>query len=54
MSMNTSKQFCTCKHTFQDKYYGNNIRVCNPTTKDTPTTRIVRCTVCNKEHTIKK
>ena len=54
MSNSTNKQFCKCKHEFQDQEHGKGIRVCTPTKGGTLDTRIVRCTVCNAHHTIKK
>jgi len=36
---------CDCVHEFQDKTYGKNKRVFNPTLKE----GIFRCTVCKKE-----
>jgi hypothetical protein len=40
---------CTCKHNYQDKTYGVNMRVHTPmaTGKDTPPK--FRCTVCRTE-----
>lgn len=38
------KKFCTCKHEYQDKKYGPQIRAHNATTKPTGW----RCTVCGK------
>lgn len=45
---------CTCSHEFQDKAYGDKVRVANLTQKGSGNvaTRIVRCTVCSKEHTV--
>lgn len=45
---------CTCEHEFQDKTYGNNVRVANLTQKNTgnDNKRIYRCTVCSREHTV--
>ncbi len=45
---------CTCSHEHQDKMYGEKVRVANVTQKGTGNigTRIVRCTVCSKEHTV--
>lgn len=54
MKNSTAKQFCKCKSEFQDTQYGKGIRICNPTTRGTLDTRVVRCTVCNSEHSIKK
>lgn len=39
------KTKCTCKNTYQDKAYGNNIRIANATGK----LNTVRCTSCGKE-----
>ena len=45
---------CLCKHEQQDRMYGEQVRVANLTQKGTGNvaTRIVRCTVCSKEHTV--
>ena len=40
---------CTCKHDYQDKIYGKNMRLMNTTgTDDKPTG--YRCSVCGKEY----
>ena len=52
--MKTYKVNCTCKHDFQDKEYGKQIRIATPTqAKPSTTERRVRCTVCTKEYTVK-
>lgn len=45
---------CSCTHEHQDKMYGDKVRVANLTQKGTGNvaTRIVRCTVCSKEHMV--
>lgn len=40
---------CDCKHEFQDKKYGNGMRVMNPTGKGDKSGDY-RCTVCGKIH----
>ena len=40
---------CSCKHEFQDKQYGDSVRVYNPCKNDTH----ARCTVCSKEIKLK-
>lgn len=40
---------CTCVHEEQDRLYGKNNRVCNPTFK-----KNLRCTVCLKEQVMKE
>lgn len=47
-----SKVLCSCKHEFQDQYYGKGIRVTTPVNKSKVNgeVKIVRCTVCGKEH----
>lgn len=42
-----------CKHTFQDKEYGNGIRVMNATADTDGSKRVLRCTVCATEQTEK-
>jgi hypothetical protein len=50
----TYKVFCKCKHEFQDKTYGTNVRIANPRAGKKPDGTVdVRCTVCNVVHTIK-
>jgi preprotein translocase subunit YajC len=44
------KIFCTCKHEYQDKKYGNQMRIGNKI-KTTGGVK-VRCTVCGKEITV--
>lgn len=39
--------FCSCLHEYQDKKYGKQNRVGNPTEKNKG--RVHRCTVCGKE-----
>lgn len=53
--MKTYRIKCKCSHEFQDKTYGNNVRVANPTSKVFPDGTIdVRCTVCNSVHRLPK
>lgn len=40
---------CSCKHEFQDREYGNGMRVCNGKNKGNKPDGW-RCTVCGKEH----
>jgi hypothetical protein len=50
----TAKIQCTCKHDYQSATYGAQTRIANLTQKGTGNahTRVVRCTVCSKEHTV--
>lgn len=43
---------CKCKYPYQDKKYGQNVRVMNQTTTKSPSTQGYRCTVCGTEHII--
>ena len=45
---------CLCKNEFQDKTYGEGMRVATVTAKqnDVSKTADVRCTVCGKVHTV--
>lgn len=53
--MKSFKVICNCKHVFQDHEHGKNIRVATPSTrKPSQDTRIVSCTVCGKQHTVKE
>lgn len=47
---------CTCTNKFQDQTYGPQVRIANLTQKGgtTEDKRVVRCTVCSKEHTVSK
>jgi hypothetical protein len=49
---NATKVVCSCKHEYQDKAHGTNVRVATVTQKGTPTSRDVRCTVCSKVHSV--
>ena len=40
---------CLCEHKYQDKKYGEKMRVANPTKTVIGTKRIYRCTVCGKD-----
>lgn len=52
--MKSYKVICKCKHDFQDKVHGTNIRVANPCKGcNTPGQTNVRCTVCGQVHTVK-
>lgn len=42
-----AKVKCSCKHPFQDKRYGEGIRIANKATKSGH----LCCTVCGKTHT---
>ncbi len=55
MGMNTYKVKCQCKHDFQDQEHGPGIRIATPSTKVSldKTTRVVSCTVCSKQQTVK-
>lgn len=46
------KHKCTCTHTYQDELHGKQVRVCTPCKSTSQTTRDIRCTVCQKIHTI--
>ena len=41
---------CSCKHDYQDYKYGNHNRLMNVSMSGTKAT----CTVCGKEHSVKK
>lgn len=43
---------CECKNDFQDKRYGNQMRVANKTQKGDGTKTDARCTVCSKIHRV--
>jgi len=47
--MATRELKCSCSSTFQDKEYGQGIRLCNDNEKDG-----TRCTVCNSIHKTEK
>jgi len=49
---NSTKVICTCKHEFQDKTHGQNVRIATVTQKGTQTSREVRCTACSKVHLV--
>ena len=52
--MKSYKVICNCKHEFQDNEYGKNVRVATPSShKPTQDTRVVSCTVCGKQQTVK-
>lgn len=40
---------CDCRSEYQDKKYGNGMRVHNPTRKGTVSKIVWRCTICKKE-----
>ena len=40
---------CTCKNDYQDKKYGEQVRVMNKTEKKSGDKVVFRCTVCTKE-----
>jgi len=44
----TAVKECTCKHEFQDKRYGKNMRLMNPIKEKSDCNW--RCTVCGREH----
>lgn len=52
MKSGTAKVACTCKHEAQDVLHGQNIRVANATAKQDKDRVDVRCTVCNKIHSV--
>lgn len=53
--MKTYKIQCNCSHKFQDETYGKQTRIATPTNRQpSPTTIVVRCTVCQKETTTSK
>jgi hypothetical protein len=43
---------CVCKHEWQDKRYGNQMRIANATAKGDDNSREVRCTVCKTIHRV--
>lgn len=46
---------CKCKHTAQDKIYGNGQRVFNETAKKAGDGYVnIRCTVCGSEKEVKR
>lgn len=45
----TIKQKCNCKHDYQDKKYGEGIRVMNVAGDG----KTAKCTVCGKEYQLK-
>ena len=44
--MSTMVLKCKCKHEYQDKKYGNGMRVHNRTRKQSENSYAYRCTVC--------
>ncbi len=42
-------KFCTCSHAYQDRVYGSQKRVHNPTGAANKPATGYRCTVCGKE-----
>jgi len=44
----TTVQRCTCKHEYQDKKYGKQLRVFNKS--GSSKVKVIRCTVCGAEH----
>jgi hypothetical protein len=45
-----AKVRCTCKHEYQDRVYGQGIRVANPVENVNKNYGRYRCTVCSKAH----
>lgn len=46
---------CKCDNEFQDKTYGNKVRIANATQRSAPDGKVeVRCTVCKTHHVIPK
>lgn len=43
---------CGCKHDYQDKKYGSQVRVANATAKGDQQSIEVRCTVCTTTHRV--
>jgi hypothetical protein len=55
MATPTYKVQCNCNHEFQDKTYGNKVRIATPTARQPSQDTIeVRCTVCSKPQTVRK
>lgn len=52
MAKQTALIKCACKHDWQDKQYGQQIRVANATAKGDQQSREVRCTVCSATHRV--
>jgi hypothetical protein len=48
--MNTTKVKCNCANQYQDKKYGQGIRVANLTQKVVASKPVYRCTVCSTLH----
>lgn len=51
MSVEAKPKTCDCKHEWQEKRYGKNKRLHNPTSKKKGEDIVWRCTVCGKEKT---
>lgn len=52
--MATKVQGCSCKSEYQDKVYGQGMRLMNLTAGSDESKRKARCTVCGKEQEIRK
>lgn len=54
MSYTVARVACSCKHEWQDRTYGNGVRIANKVDKaNLPKGQIkVRCSVCTKEQVI--
>lgn len=50
----TYKMQCTCKHEFQDKVYGKQVRLATPCKGAPAGQQSIRCTVCLKQTQVKQ
>ena len=50
----TYKMQCTCKHPFQDKIYGQQVRLATPCKGAPQGQQNIRCTVCLKQTQVKQ
>ncbi len=50
----TYKMQCTCKHAFQDKTYGKQVRLATPCKGAPQGQQNIRCTVCLKQTQVKQ
>ena len=54
MSIPTYKIHCKCKHAFQDKTYGPQVRIATPCKGAPAGQQKVRCTVCGSQQQVKQ
>lgn len=54
MAKTIAKVACGCKNEFQDRAYGQGVRIANRTqkSKSPQETTVVRCTSCGREHSV--